>query len=389
MTSGTGAGVRRRLSCSVMRRIGADVGGGILVTLVCLAVPVPVVAVHLQGDRLPGIPTAWWLAVFAVFAVAFMTGMWFMELAPRRVRLAALAVYSVLAPVLVLTAPGTGWTPLLLVLTVAVSAYMVPPRVSTALVAANTAVAALATARVSDSPLEIGMVAGLYLMLQAVSVLSVRAQQSEIESRHRLAEAHVRLRAATALQAESSRLDERLRIARDLHDLVGHQLTVLSLELEIASHRAGPETAESIDRAKGLTRQLLGDVRATVGEMRQDVPRLRETLESVVVDLPEPAVHMRIDDSVETDAEVTRALLRCVQEVVTNAIRHAHAENLWIDIAQDGERVTFDARDDGLGSPGFEPGNGLRGMVERLEDLGGTVEFSGEGGFRVRAAVPA
>ncbi|MCC3765854.1 histidine kinase [Glycomyces sp. TRM65418] len=372
-----------------MRRIGADVGGGILVTLVCLAVPVPVVAVHLQGDRLSGIPTAWWLAVFAVFAAAFMTGMWFMELAPRRVRLAALAVYSVLAPVLVLTAPGTGWTPLLLVLTVAVSAYMVPPRVSTALVAANTAVAALATARVSDSPLEIGMVAGLYLMLQAVSVLSVRAQQSEIESRHRLAEAHVRLRAAAALQAESSRLDERLRIARDLHDLVGHQLTVLSLELEIASHRAGPETAESIDRAKGLTRQLLGDVRATVGEMRQDVPRLRETLESVVVDLPEPVVHMRIDDSVETDAEVTRALLRCVQEVVTNAIRHARAENLWIDIAQDGERVTFDARDDGLGSPGFEPGNGLRGMVERMEDLGGTVEFSGEGGFRVRAAVPA
>ncbi|MCD0447238.1 sensor histidine kinase [Glycomyces sp. A-F 0318] len=372
-----------------MRRIGADIWGGVFVTLVGLAMPVPVVVAHFQGDDLPVIPTGWWLAVYAGFFAAFTTGMWLIDLAPRRAVWTALAAQSVLAPVLVLTAPGAGWTPILLVLSVAVSAYTVPPRVASALIALNTAVVAVATARFADTAFEIGMVAALYLMLQAASVLSVHAQLHEVESRRRLAEAHVRLRAAAALQDESSRTEERLRIARELHDAVGHQLTVLSLELEIASHRAGPEAAESVDRAKAVTRQLLSDVRATVGEMRQGGPRLRETLESVVADLPAPAVHLRIDDAVEADAELTRALLRCVQEVVTNAIRHSRAENLWIAIDSDGERVTFDARDDGLGSAAFEPGNGLRGMAERLEALGGAAEFSGEDGFRVRAAVPA
>lgn len=377
------------LKLSGMRRIGADIGGGIVVTLVALAVPVPVVVVHLQGGTVPTIPTGWWLAVYAVFAAAFTTTMWLVDTAPRRVILTTLVMQSVLAPVLVLTAPGTGWTPILLVLTVAVSAYTVPTRITVALITVNTVVVAAAAVHTSNSAFEIGMIAGLYLMLQAASVLGVRAHQSEITSRRRLAEAHVRLRAATALQAETSRLDERLRISRELHDLIGHQLTVLSLELEIASHRPGPETAEPIDRAKGLTRQLLSDVRATVGEMRQDTPHLRETLESVVADLPEPIVHLRIDDSVQADAAMARTLLRCVQEIVTNAIRHAQAENLWIDIAIEDDRITFLAYDDGLGSAAFEPGNGLCGMTERIEALGGTVEFSGEDGFRVHAAVPA
>jgi signal transduction histidine kinase len=374
---------------AAMRRIGADVWGGVFVTLASLAVPVPVVVLHFRSGSLPVIGTGWWLAVYAGFLVTFMTCMWLIELAPRRVLWAALAAQSVLAPVLVLTAPNTGWTPILLVLSVAVSAYTVPFRLSLALIAVNTAVVATASARISDTVFEVGMVAVLYLVLQGASVLSVHAQLNEVESRRRLAEAHVRLRAAAALQAESSRTDERLRIARDLHDAVGHQLTVLSLELEIASHRAGPEAADSVDRAKEVTRQLLSDVRATVGEMRQDGPRLRETLESVVADLPAPAVHLRIDDAVEADADLMRALLRCVQEVVTNAIRHSRAENLWIAIGSDGRRVTFDARDDGLGATVFTPGNGLRGMAERLEALGGTVAFSGDDGFRVRAAVPS
>lgn len=384
-----GRSASRAFKLTAMRRIEADILGGAFVTLACLAVPVPVVLVHFRGGTPSLIGTGWWLALYSGFLAAFLTSMWLIELAPRRVLRTALAAQSVLAPVLVLAAPNTGWTPILLVLSVAVSAYTVPLRLSAALVAANTAVVAAATARVSDTAFETGMVAGLYLMLQAASVLSVHAQLKEVESRRRLAEAHVRLRAAAALQAESSRTDERLRIARELHDAVGHQLTVLSLELEIASHRAGPEAGDSVDRAKAVTRQLLSDVRATVGEMRGTGPRLRETLESVVADLPAPAVHMRIDDSVEADAELTGALLRCLQEVVTNAIRHSRAENLWIEIGSDGEGVTFDARDDGLGAPSFTPGNGLRGMAERLEALGGTVDFSGEDGFRVRAAVPA
>ncbi|WP_211228684.1 sensor histidine kinase [Glycomyces tenuis] len=389
MTSGTDAADAERLCWALMTRVWADVWGGVAVTLACLAVGVPVVVVQLQGERLPLIPTGWWLAVFAAFTAAFCCTMWLMELARRRVLLTTLALQSVLAPVLVLTAPAAGWTPILLVFTVAVSAYLVPLRVSAALIAANTAVVAVAASFTSSSPFEIGMVATLYLMLQAASVLGVLAHRRETESRKRIAEAHVRLRAASALLAESSRTEERLRIARELHDLVGHQLTVLALELEIASHRTEEDAGESVDRARELTRRLLSDVRATVGEMRHRGPQLRETLEGIVADLPEPAVHLRIDTAVETDEERTRTLVRCVQEVVTNAIRHAGAENLWIEIRVEGEVLAFDARDDGVGVRALELGHGLRGMAERIEALGGKVRFSGEDGFRVRAEVPA
>ncbi|THV23512.1 sensor histidine kinase [Glycomyces paridis] len=368
-----------------MGRLSADAWGGVFVTLVCLVLPVPVLSGHASG----ALPVGWWLAVYAAFTAAFLSTMWLAEVMPRRAGLAALAGQSVLGPVLVLTAPGMGWTPILLVLSVAVAAYQVPPRVSAGIVAANTAVVGAASALTGSAAFEVGMVAGLYLMLQAASVLTVRAHQRVIESRVRIAEANVRLRAATALQAEASRTEERLRIARELHDAVGHQLTVLALELEIASHRAGPESAEPIDRAKAVTRELLGEVRASVGEMRRTGPRLREVLETVVADLPAPTVHLRIDERVEADAEVTRALLRCVQEVVTNAIRHSRAANLWIAIDAEGDRIVFDARDDGLGARDFAPGNGLVGMAERVAALGGTAEFSGEDGFRVRAAVPA
>jgi signal transduction histidine kinase len=74
---------------------------------------------------------------------------------------------------------------------------------------------------------------------------------------------------------------------------------------------------------------------------------------------------------------------------VTNAIRHAEAERLWIDIDAEGGSVVFTARDDGRGATEIVLGNGLRGMTERLEALGGSVGFSGEDGFRVRAEVPA
>jgi signal transduction histidine kinase len=372
-----------------MSRLSTQIWGGVFVTLACLTVAVPVAVLHFQGVQVPLIPTGWWFTLFAAFFAAFAAAMWLMDAAPRRVVLGALAAQTVLGPVLVLTAPNAGWVPILLVLTAALSAYAVPMRVSAAIVAVNTVTVAAATALVSTMAFEVGMVAVLYLLLQGASVLGVKAHLREHESRKQVAEANVRLRAASALLAESSRSEERLRIARELHDLVGHQLTVLSLELEVASHRVGGDAAESVERSRALARQLLADVRATVGEMRREGPRLQETLHGIVADLPDPAVHLDIDDAVEADEERTRTLVRCVQEVVTNAIRHADAAHLWIAISVRGDTIVFEARDDGLGARDFAIGNGLRGMAERVEALGGEVRFSGGDGFRVRAEVPA
>ena len=98
----------------------------------------------------------------------------------------------------------------------------------------------------------------LFQVASAMSCLSVLREQ---RTRRELTAAHGQLRAATALLGESARSAERLRIARDLHDSVGHSLTVLSLELEAARHRPATEGKPHIERAGAIARQLLSEVR--------------------------------------------------------------------------------------------------------------------------------
>ena len=83
--------------------------------------------------------------------------------------------------------------------------------------------------------------------------------------------------------------------------------------------------------------------------------------------------------------------MRCVQEILTNATRHAGARHIWIEFGQDADRITLHARDDGVGAADLNPGHGLTGMRERIEERGGRVEFitvPGRG-FEVRAHTPA
>lgn len=209
-------------------------------------------------------------------------------------------------------------------------------------------------------------------------------------SRRRLAAAHTELRATSALLEDSSRANERLRIARDLHDVVGHQVTALALELEVASHQSSPPASEHVTRARRIAKDLLADMRATVGELRDESPDLRTALEAIVTDLPQPHVHLHIAEEVRIDGPRLTTLVRCVQEIVTNAIRHAEAANLWIDITTNGAGGTvLRARDDGRGAPSLTPGNGLTGINERVEQRGGHTRFTSAEGFHVVAEIPA
>jgi len=90
------------------------------------------------------------------------------------------------------------------------------------------------------------------------------------------------------------------------------------------------------------------------------------------------------------DPERAHVLLRCTQEIITNAVRHAGARNLWIKVRREAGGVSLEARDDGTGNDGIVVGNGLRGMRERLQQCGGELQIQtrrGEG-FCLRATVP-
>jgi signal transduction histidine kinase len=258
-----------------------------------------------------------------------------------------------------------------------------------AVVALNTVVIASTVGRLHDDPVQLVVAAGFYGLIQVATVFSLTAIRREKRLRSELARAHVDLQAASVLLAGSARTAERLRISRELHDLIGHQLTVLTLELEAARHRRGEAAQQHVERANRVARAVLADVRVTVGALRAEpAADLAEALRDVGRDVPGLRVAVRVGDGVEADEEQTAALVRAVQEIVTNTLRHAEAGELRVSVARDGDAITLPATDDGRGAAEVVPGNGLRGIAERFAALGGDIAYGGHPHFRVTARVP-
>jgi signal transduction histidine kinase len=366
-----------------VRRLGPEEMSGLTILVVCLAIVVPVPFV-VDPDRML-VP----LAVWVTLAVAWIAATAAAVLLPprRRSALGALAAQTALTAALVITVPGIGWLPILLVFGAALSTYVGPWAVTGAVVVVNTA-ALLVAALLAPGPvrpLELVLSLGLYVLLQVASAAVCVALQREQRLRTELTVAHTALAAAAVLGEEATRASERLRISRELHDLMGHQLTVLTLELESAAHLPGERGAEHVERARSVARELLGDVRATVGELRRRAPDLREALGAVAAAVPSPRVEVTVADDVVADEEQTAALVRVTQEVVTNAVRHAEmATELGIAVTTDGDgTLLLVARDDGLTSGPVRVGHGLAGIVERAEALGGGATFDATSGFAV------
>jgi signal transduction histidine kinase len=200
------------------------------------------------------------------------------------------------------------------------------------------------------------------------------------------------LRAAQARLAETSRLEERLRISRELHDAVGHHLTALRLNLEVASRTAEGRAREPVEAAQSIAQLLLAEVRGAVEELRDsDRLDLSSALRALADEMPRPRVHLSLPAALPVTAgEEALTLLRCAQEIVTNAARHAEAENLWLEVCQRDGRLELRARDDGRGADGVRAGNGLQGLRERVERAGGalTVTTKPGAGFSICATLP-
>jgi signal transduction histidine kinase len=228
----------------------------------------------------------------------------------------------------------------------------------------------------------------LMLFAYAASMLAL----NQVKAREELRRVNSELRATQSLLAENTRIAERVRIARELHDLVGHHLTALSLNLEVASHTAEGKAREHCQRAGSIARLLLSDVREVVSDMRHDDRvDLREAIRELASGVPEPAIHLDIPDELSlADPKRAQILLRCAQEVITNAVRHAQANNLWISLTADDDGLRLEARDDGRGAEELLPGNGLNGMRERIKELGGRLEIMTRphSGFRINAWMP-
>lgn len=210
------------------------------------------------------------------------------------------------------------------------------------------------------------------------------------------------IRALRAARAEIARLavaEERLRFARDLHDLLGHSLSTIAIKTALAHHLLpdAPERAmHELDDVQTVTQEALKEVRDAVTGYRQ--PTLATELANAREILAAAGIVCQCDDAAGTlSPAVESALAWTVREGVTNVVRHSRARHVTISIRQEHGTVRADIRDDGgEGSretptpPHSDSGSGLRGLAERAAAAGGWLEVQPclAGGFHLAVTLP-
>lgn len=242
-----------------------------------------------------------------------------------------------------------------------------------------------------------------YWFFAAFARALTSAEQERNKSQQLLADlqrAHRQLQEYAARAEELAISEERNRLAREMHDTLGHRLTVSAVQLEAVEKLLQTEP----ERAAPMLATVKEQIRAALSELRQTVATLREPLES---DLPlEHALPRLIADFRQaTGIEVTLTLppalpaltpqqrltlYRAAQEGLTNVHKHAQATHAWVALKSTGEHVALTVRDDGRGPQGGEGGFGLRGLHERAAHLGGGVRFghAPEGGSLLEVDLP-
>jgi len=211
-------------------------------------------------------------------------------------------------------------------------------------------------------------------------------------ARKGLAASNAELLATQALLADTVRSSERLRIARELHDSIGHHLTALNLHLDLADRQLAGANA-ALRTSRELARELLGEVRVVVSAERDDSAiDLSQSLRTLCDGIPAPAIRLDVADDLRVASATTaHALFRCVQEAISNALRHADARQIDVGVARRGGAFVATVRDDGRGARGGAEGNGLAGMRERARSLGGELRAgdAADGGFEIELSLPA
>ncbi|MBV8958825.1 MAG: sensor histidine kinase [Actinobacteria bacterium] len=325
------------------------------------------------------------LAAVLVAGTAFFV-LW-ISLVMRRTRVASMPVDLALSGVLLVMAvvlsltSGADWIGLFPFVAVRLAVCLptelaVPGVVFAGLTGFATALA---------TPARLGGAFTIFLSSVGVGVLLINMRQLRL--------ANAELASARDEVARLAVSDERLRFARDMHDLLGHSLTVIAMKGELAERLVETDPARAKAEMASVTdvaRTSLADVRAAVSgyrrlELAAEVGGARAALMAAGID-----VDVRVPD-VTLPADVEATLAWAIREGTTNVVRHSHASHCDVRVVAGLSEASLDIADDGnADTPSAREGNGLRGLRERVERLGGSVEAGPrpEGGFRLRVAVP-
>jgi two-component system sensor histidine kinase DesK len=230
-------------------------------------------------------------------------------------------------------------------------------------------------------------VGGWTLFYSAVFPLIIGAGNTFFAERNRM---NRKLRKANEEIEHLAQVAERERIARDLHDVLGHTLSVITLKSELAGKlidRDPQRAAKEIGEVEQISRQALSDVRSAIRGYRSqgliaELAQAKSTLETAGL-----AVQCDAATTVKIPAMQESVLSLAVREAVTNVVRHAQARTCRMRLEQQNGSCRLEIQDDGRGTSNGE-GNGLRGMRERVEMLGGTLLRESSAGTKLTITLP-
>ncbi len=336
--------------------------------------------------------------VGAALVGAFACWLAFVVLSPRLPRTAAssLAVGSLLASVALVT----GELAVFVVSAMALGVYASHPAPATrTIVAVGGANLAIATVSGLLVGADVGTLVSTALVVVVMLLIGINRRQYQLRA-HQTALLLEQTRLARSEHARAAALDERTRIAREIHDVLAHSLGALRVQLEVAEAEleAGRDPASALDRVRRcrkLATDGLTEAREAVSALRRDVPTLPDAIAELVDgfgrDHGVPATLRRSGRPRPVPSAATVALLGAVREALTNAAKHARGTPITVTLDHTDTAVRVVVRNPAGNTPtrGTGTGFGLTGMAERLALCGGTLTAGpDDDGWSVTAVVP-
>jgi len=216
----------------------------------------------------------------------------------------------------------------------------------------------------------------IYFMLQIFGFSAIEMAHREAKAKEELAAINQELLATRFMLKSSSQKQERLRISRDLHDAIGHQLTALSLNLEVAKHKVPEAFKPMLQDNLQLAKNLLTDVRQVVKEMRDEEQfDLISSLNNLISQLPNCQLAVSSPPEINS-LRLKQQIMFCLQEGISNALRHGKASQFILNSKKVDNSMVIELSNNGSAMAENSPsafGSGLTGLNERLVDFSGKV----------------
>ena len=230
-------------------------------------------------------------------------------------------------------------------------------------------------------------------------ILSAITERHRIEEELRMAfQANRELNSYLALSEKIAEDRERKRIAREIHDTLGHALTGISAGIDAVKVLVDIDTnraKEQLNNVSVVVRDGIRDVRGSLNKMRPGALEnntLKEALIKITREyeaISNLEIHLLYKwDNIDLDIAKEDIVFRVIQESITNSVRHGHAKTIWIELLEEEEAYVMTIQDDGVGFDELHYGYGLKQMQERLMIIGGSVRFENRDGFYTHIKIP-